>query len=103
MKQTINFNQFHDAFHNMNRGDNFTYDGLRALFDYLEQCEEETDYEMELDVIALCCEFTEYKNLAEFQGDYGDGLETVEDISGNTTVIPIGDNPEEDGFVIQDF
>lgn len=44
----------------MNRSDNFSFKGKKALFDYLEQYEEGTGQEIELDIVALCCEYTEY-------------------------------------------
>lgn len=52
--QILTKSQFHDAFHHMGRKDNFSYDGLNALYDYLDELEE-----YELDVIGLCCGFTE--------------------------------------------
>lgn len=74
MYQDINFNAFTDAF-NAIRPDNFTYEGLRALFDYLTEIEEETGEEIELDVIALCCEFSEITEV-EFRDNYeGEPLE----------------------------
>jgi hypothetical protein len=42
----------------MDRFDQFGYDGLRVLFDFMEQYEEDTGEEIELDVIALCCEYS---------------------------------------------
>ena len=42
----------------MDRYDQFGYDGLLVLFDFLEQFEEDTGEEIELDVIALCCEYS---------------------------------------------
>lgn len=59
MKQTINLYQFRDAFQRMDRADAFTYEGLEVLFNGLEEFEEDTNEEMELDVIALCCDFSE--------------------------------------------
>jgi hypothetical protein len=97
MKQTVNFSTFTDAF--QIRKDNFTYAGKRALFDYLESLEEDTGEEIELDVIALCCDYTEYENLAAFQADYSDSYETIEDIEKETTVIRIDDT----SFIIQAF
>lgn len=63
MKQTVNFNKFSLAFENMGRGDDFSDDALRALFDYFEDINEN----MELDVIAICCEYSEdtYADVAE--------------------------------------
>ena len=57
MKQSINFSQFVDAFHAHDRYDSFGYNGLRIIFDYLEQYEQDCNEEVELDVIALCCDY----------------------------------------------
>ena len=89
MKQSINEHKFRDAFHKMGRGEQFSYDGLTALYDYLEQLEYNKDTEMELDVIALCCEYAEYDSLAEFREDYGEDYNTMQDIEYHTTVIMI--------------
>lgn len=59
MKQTINFSDFCDAFVRMDRNNNFSYEGKQMLFDSLESYEEDTQTEIELDVIALCCEYNE--------------------------------------------
>ena len=57
MRKTITFSSFVDEFEKAGMKDSFTYDGKRLLFDYLE--ENEPDYD--LDVIELCCEYTEYE------------------------------------------
>ena len=72
MKQTINFSQFCDAFHNMSREGDFSYEGKKALFYFLEEMEEDTGEEMEIDVIALCCEFSEYGSADEAASEYFD-------------------------------
>jgi hypothetical protein len=54
----------------MGRGDQFSYEGLIALFDYLEMLEDDIGEPIELDVISLCCEYSEYENLKEFKNDY---------------------------------
>ena len=58
MRQTVNLSDFRTAFYQMNRGDQFTHAGLEVLFNYLEENEDERN-EMELDVVALCCDFAE--------------------------------------------
>ena len=58
MKNTINLYDFRDAFMQI-RPDNFSYEGLTALFDWFEEYEASTGEEIELDVIAICCDFTE--------------------------------------------
>ena len=57
-----------------------------------------TGEEVELDVIALCCEYTEYENLEELQENYTD-IDSMEKLEDRTTVIKIDD----DRFIIQDF
>jgi hypothetical protein len=71
MKTTVNFYQFEQAF-NAVRPNNFSYAGLKALFNYLEEYESDIGEELELDVIALCCDFTEYENVQEFCSNYDD-------------------------------
>jgi len=69
MKTTVNFSEFRDSFQQI-RPDNFSYDGQRILFDYFEEFEESTGEEFELDVIAICCDFSEdsFENIADQYG-----------------------------------
>ena len=69
MKQTINFSQFHDAFRNMDRMDNFSYQGLRVLYDWFNDYDDDCGTDTELDVIAICCEFSE-STPDEIRADY---------------------------------
>jgi hypothetical protein len=62
---TVDNHTFREAFNRMGRGGQFSYEGLNLLFDYLEECEDERN-ESELDVVAICCDYSE---------------ETVKDIS----------------------
>ncbi len=43
----------------MDRKENFSYEALNLLYDWFEEYEESCDTEVELDVIAICCEYTE--------------------------------------------
>ena len=70
MKQSVNSYDFERAFVLAGRKDQFSYDGLRALFDYLEEYEDGTGEEIELDVIALCCDYCEYDSALECAKDY---------------------------------
>jgi len=58
MKQTVYFSTFQTAFESI-RPNNFTYEGLSILFDYLEELEKDCGIELELDVIGLCCDYSE--------------------------------------------
>ena len=57
--QTVSIYEFREAFRRMNRQDQFSYEGLEVLFDYLENLSEDIGEPIELDVIALCCEYYE--------------------------------------------
>ena len=74
MKTTLTFSDFCDAFRDMGRNDNFSYAGKRALFDFLE----ELAPDMELDVVALCCEYYE-SDLDSLIGDYDIDVSDAED------------------------
>ena len=102
MKQTVNFCDFTDAFHRCNRYDQFGYAALQILFDYLEQYEQDTGEELELDVIALCCDYsvdTVTNVAAQYDIDLSDcetddeRLEAVTDyLTNNTSVCGVTDN-----------
>lgn len=59
MKTTINEWDFMDAFAKHDR-DYYSYEAYQALYDYYTSIEDDTGEEMELDVIAICCDWTEY-------------------------------------------
>ncbi len=108
MKTTVTESDFKQAFRNYDRQDNFTWAGISALFDYLEEYEQDTGEEMELDVIALCCDFTEYADLEEFHDTHdAEEYPTIESIESNTIVIRVkcsGNGDDENGsFIIQNF
>ena len=100
MKKTINFYDFSDAFRKAGRNEQFTYEGQRAIFDYLEEYEDSTGEEVELDVVAICCEYMEYENLKEFHNVYDkEDYPSLEKLRDYTEVIEVG----EDSFIIAEF
>jgi hypothetical protein len=70
--QEINQADFISAFKSI-RPENFSYEGLKALFNYLEGESEDCDSNIELDVIAICCEYSEYENFLEIKKEYPSG------------------------------
>ena len=92
MIQTINVSDFRAAFHSMGRHEQFSYEGLGALFDYLEDAAPS----YELDVIALCCDYSEdtVEQIAEAYGidlpedqDEIEHKEIVRDYLDNHTTV----------------
>jgi len=59
MIQTVNNSDFHYAFNRMDRGNQFSYEALNLIYEYLEQFEEQAGEQIELDVIAICCDYSE--------------------------------------------
>lgn len=57
---TVDKHDFSDAFKRYNRQDQFSYEGLEVLFNYLDNLSEDIGKPIELDVVALCCEYDEF-------------------------------------------
>ncbi len=85
--------------------------GAYALIEHLENLEDETGEEMEFDVVAIRCEFSEYDSPQEAAEDYGwkpdshieeDGSECDADalqwLESRTSVIEF-----DGGVIIQNF
>jgi hypothetical protein len=61
--QTVNRSQFVDAFHRCGRGQQFSVAALFELFEYLDQMSDDCGKPIELDPIAICCDWCEYDSL----------------------------------------
>ena len=104
MYRTINEYEFRQAFKDMDR-DYYSYEGYEALYEFLDEIYSSDDKGYELDVIAICGEFTEYDDLEEFQKEYyddvaGDKYKSIGEIEEETIVIRIEDS---DSFIIKVF
>ena len=49
---------------------NWSHSGAYALAEYLQELEESTGEEMELDVVAIRCDWSEYDSLQDWAADY---------------------------------
>jgi len=96
MKITVDESMFVARFDEMNRSENFSIAGRRALFQYIEDLESDAGEEIELDVIGLCCEFSE-DTIENVLVEYD--LESIEDLKDSTTVIEV----DKDTIVYQCF
>ena len=112
MYTTVSEYDFREAFRTWQSGgfkDRFSYDALRALFNWYESLEEDTGIETELDVVAICGEFTEYESLEDLNADMVIGHESLESLRDHTTVIEFEKlinfttNTKIDAFIIQNF
>ncbi len=71
---------FIKRFDDYNRGDNFSIAGRRALFEYFDELSTEED-PFKLDVIAICCDFNEYKDIKSYLNDYYTAEQKTEKIN----------------------
>lgn len=55
----VTLSDFRDAFRSAGRKDQFSYDGLEVIFDYMEELEDSLGEPVELDVITICCDYSE--------------------------------------------
>ena len=100
MKQTIYFHGFVDAFIRMGRSEQFSCGGFKALFEYLEDvhC---GNYNLNVD--ALCGEWSEYCDVVDINMDYGQDFEDINEakewLEDYTVVLEAG----SDTLVIQAF
>ena len=83
--QTVNKSQFID---NLLSDDyaSWTYEDAGALFDYYEQFSDDTGEDVELDRVALRCEWTRADSIDEVIEEYDD-IESLEDLQDRTQVI----------------
>lgn len=101
MKQNVNLHDFQDAFRTSDfRKATFSYEGLEALYNGLIAYEEDCDTEIELDVIGLCCDYTEYDSLKEFNDEHDNKYKSIEDMENDIIVFYI---PETTRFIVQNF
>ena len=96
--ETISSEYFIARFESM-RPKQFSIGGLIALYDYLVELSDDMGKNIELDIVAISCEYSEYDSLEEILDDYPT-IETKEDLEANTVVINI---PNEKSLIIGQF
>ena len=106
MKEYVNKYTFRNRFRSSdNYANQFSTKGLDALFEYIEQVEDDIGEEFEFDMVGICCDYTEYENLEAFAYDYSDNKHTwlrvtMDRIREETVVIEI---PDTERFIIGVF
>ena len=97
--QTVNETAFVQAFDDMDRAENFSRPARRALFDYIAELAEGSGTPVELDVIALCCDWQEM-TADEIRDEYD---QEPEDMRDETIVIPVEHHRGETTYLILEF
>ena len=95
-------NSFRDVFLSSdNYSENFSYDGLNALYDYFSELEDELCESIEFDLIAIAGEYSEL-SIEELRDSYSldKDIDVIEYLQKNTIVIEIENS---DIVIIQDY
>ena len=111
MKLTVTESMFVEQFKRI-RPDDFSRAALEALFAHFDEMERDQGEEMELDVIAVCYNWTEYDSALEAAEAYGfkakdsdderadtSEREALEFLQDNTTVLDLSVN----GVVVMNY
>lgn len=109
-----NASEFRRLFEDYGRENQFSYDGLNALYYWLDDFYCGDNYNV--DVIGLCCDYTEYETLEDIYLNYGyaydreSGWDNVNEddfkqwLEDNTLVIEINNYVSTDtGYIIANF
>ncbi len=83
MFKTITKSMFHDAFRDYDRLENFSFEGREALFEHLEGIETEEN-PIELDVIAICCDYSE-DSIKDVLENYN--MDSLEELAEETIIV----------------
>jgi hypothetical protein len=89
IKETVNEYRFIDAFGQSDTyKNNFSYHGLKALYEHLEQLSEDMCEDIELDVCAIACDYGEYNSALECAIEHGFDIaietgESVAELTGD--------------------
>lgn len=99
MKTTLSEYDFCRAWEtNEERKNQFTHSAQKALYEYLTQYEEDCDTEIELDIIALCCDYTEYGSAWEAMEQYQpEDMPTIDDGEG-MDLVELGEAQEAEAL-----
>ena len=92
--EEVGFNEFCDRLRDYGRENQFSYEGKRALYDLLVEIAEGTGEPYELDIIELCCEFSEGEITEVLRGynlEVREEEENFEELNDRTLAIDLGE------------
>jgi hypothetical protein len=89
MYKSIGLHEFYRLFEAYNKEQSFSFDGKKALYDHLEQEEEDSGTMFVVDIVVLCTEYTEYDSYSEYQTETGSECGSIANIEAEKTVIHI--------------
>ena len=101
--KTLSSMDFQDAFYKMGRDKQFSYDALDKLYEFYTEVSEECGTPFEMDVIAICCDWTEYDSFKELYNAYDLGVKGkkafLDELWNHTTFYEVGNGR----YLVQNF
>lgn len=97
MKKQLTRSDIARALHEDEYG-GWSWAGAQAMAEHLEMLEEDLGEEMDLDVVAIRCDYSEHANLFEWAEGYFGGHEWREDVGAEHTTTD-----EEDEEILREY
>jgi hypothetical protein len=94
-----NGDELRHEFQSFGRGEQFSRQGFDALYEYLSDLSEDIGRDIQLDVIALCCEWSEYDSIEKACDQYSDDIQTLDDLNDHTLLLFL----DNGGLMVRDF
>ena len=73
--QTVDSSDLYHLACRLHRGNNFGYDGWRAIGDHLESLSDDLGEDIEIDIISICCEYNMASSADGFYEGYDMGID----------------------------
>ena len=101
MYTRVTEDNFRNTFLTSDYKNNFSYDGLTALYNYFEELEDELNESIEFDYISIAGEYSEL-TIEELRDNYSinKDIDVIKYLQENTIVIEIENS---DSVIIQDY
>jgi len=101
MYTRVTEDNFRNTFLASDYKNNFSYDGLTALYDYFSELEDELGEPIEFDLVAIAGEYSEL-TIKDLRDNYSidKDIDVIEYLQENTIVIEIENS---DSVIIQDY
>ena len=76
--QTVNPSDLYHMACRMDRGDNFGYNGWRAIGDYLESLSDDLGEDIEVDIVGICCDYAMAESADDFAEQYQGFMDSID-------------------------
>lgn len=76
--QSINPSELYHMACRMNRGDQFGYNGWKAIGEYLKELSDDIGQDVEVDIIGICCDYDMAESVEDFAEQYQEFMDSID-------------------------